>query len=88
MAKTKQEKTKLELDFSKAKPVYTNHIGFMASGEDAELGIGLMDPKENKVHISHRIILTLPHLFRLKDLLNNVTEDILKKIEKSKKTKE
>lgn len=84
---TKKDKDDTKYDLSDAQIVYSNLISLVkVTNEDAELFLGIKDMDNDKnVKVTHRLIITLPHLFRLQEMLERTTKQISDKIEKINK---
>ncbi len=62
---------------------YSNQIFFTRiTDDDVEIAFSLLQA-DNKIKVTHRMIITTPHLFRLKDMIVEAT----KNIEEQKKLK-
>lgn len=89
-AKKNNKELKVEnydLDFSQSEVVYCNLITFVkVSEEEAELFLCIKDPDSDvKGKVTHRLILTLPHLFRLREMLDRTADQIIKQMETNTK---
>lgn len=72
----KEENKVLNIDFSKANISYSNNIFIFIHQEEVELAFGVSSPGD-KINISERVYLSLPHFFRLRDIINKKSEEIL-----------
>lgn len=62
--------------YEESEVFYSNQIFFTRiTDDDVELAFSLVQP-DNKVKVTHRLIITMPHLFRLKEMIVNVTNDL------------
>jgi chemotaxis methyl-accepting protein methylase len=77
MAKDKNENKPLKLNYNNPSVVFTNHVAITkASNEEVELAICVKSPDEKTADVISRVIVTLPHFFRMRDVFNSVAEDI------------
>lgn len=91
MAKENKENKPLKLNYDNASVVFTNHVAITkASNEEVELVICVKSPDEKSADVASRLVVTLPHFFRIRDVFNSVADDITNrlKIEQDKIEKE
>lgn len=88
----KQEENKpLKLNYNDPSIVFSNHIAITkASNEEVEIAVCVKSPDEKSADVVNRLVFTLPHFFRIRDVFNSVAEDIATqlKIEQAKIEKE
>ncbi len=73
-AKNKKEP---KLDFSASEVLYTNHVSILkASQEEVEFALSIQGVEEDRVVVSQRVIVTLPHFFRIAELFTRVADEI------------
>ncbi len=62
--------------YDESEVFYSNQIFFTRiTNEDVEIAFSVFQP-DNKIKITHRMIITTPHLFRLRDLLVDTAKDL------------
>lgn len=86
MATDKKDSKPLKLNYEGSSVLYTNHIAVTkASNEEVELALCIKSPDEKSADVTHRLIVSLPHFFRLREVFNVVGEDITKVLKKEEK---
>lgn len=84
MAQDKSENKQISLNYNDSSVVFTNHIAITkVSNEEVEIAICTKSPDEKSADVTHRLIVTLPHFFRIKDVFNIIGEDIAKQLKQA-----
>jgi hypothetical protein len=65
---------------------FSDIVKIDANPETVSLTFGIKSSDNTQSVLSHRVIMTLPHFFRLTEVCNKASKDMKEKIEKLKKT--
>jgi|GEM_PF-5688682 len=83
MAPDKSDSKEVKLNYSDTTVVFSNHVAITkVSNEEVEIAICVKGPDESVADVKQRLIVTLPHFFRIKELFSLIATDIEKQLGK------